>query len=70
MATNASMEFTKYEAKILSPGRCSCGIILSIIEIILVNLFLRTIRATVPKAGAIKGSQNLIINISGLAFFK
>ena len=51
------------------PGRCSCGIILSAMQMIFVCLFFFTLRKIVPSAGPINGIQNRTTIISGFSFF-
>ena len=69
MAMKASMLLTKYLDSILSPGRCSCGIMLSSMDTTLVFPLPFTMRAIVPKHGAMSGSQNLMMSRSAFFFF-
>src|ERR1700690_2354393 len=69
MVINPSIAFKKYFVKVLSPGRFSCGKILSAMQIIFVCLFFFTLLKIVPRHGPIMGSQYLTIIISGLKFF-
>src|SRR5690348_198712 len=68
MVMNASQAGTKYFVNGTSPGRFSCGIILSTRQMIFVCLFFFTSRKIVPRAGAISGSQNRTTTISGFHF--
>src|SRR5688500_10675886 len=62
------MLFIKYLVNALSPGRFSCGLILSAMQIILVCLFFLTFLKIVPSAGPMKGNQYRTTIISGFNF--
>src|SRR5665647_3415584 len=69
MVINPSIGLRKYFVKTLSPGRFSCGKILSAIHIIFVCSFFFTLLKIVPRHGPIKGNQYLTTIISGCIFF-
>jgi len=68
MATNPSTEPTNQDDNKRSPGRFSCGMMLSITETTRVCPFFLMARQTVPKQGAMNGIQYFTMTRSGQSF--